>query len=102
MNLNKNQEYPTSEITLAEDKQYSLSKIVGILALATAPMTALAYFGTPAIIKYFNIPTSVPSFLVFWPLMIIGLSWQFALSPIIVSSQTTRNFSPSIVFRFNT
>lgn len=84
MNLNKKQKYPTSEITLAEDKQYGLCKIIGIWALATAPMTMLAYFGVPAIIKYFNIPTSVPLFLVFWPLMIIGMAWQLVLSLIIV------------------
>ncbi len=84
MNLNKKQESPTAEITLEEDKQYSLSKIVVIWALATAPMTALAYFGTPAIINIFNIPASVPLFLVFWPLMIIGMAWQFVLSLIIV------------------
>ncbi|MBA7703066.1 hypothetical protein ES703_111848 [subsurface metagenome] len=84
MNLNKKQENPTSKITLAEDKQYSLWKIIGIWALATAPMTVLAYFGVPAIIKCFNIPASVPLFLVFWPLMIIGMVWQFVLSLIIV------------------
>jgi hypothetical protein len=44
----------------------------------------LAYFGTPAIIKYFNIPASVPVFLAFWPLMIIGMVWQFVLSLILV------------------
>ena len=84
MDSNKKQEYPTSEKTFEEDKQYSLSKIIGIWALATAPMTVLGYFGTPAVIKYFNIPASVPVFLVFWPLLIIGMVWLFVLSLIIV------------------
>jgi len=84
MNLNRKQEHSTSEITSAEDKQYSLWEIIGIWALATAPMTVFAYLGVPAIIKYFNIPASVPLFLVFWPLMIVGMVWQFVLSLIIV------------------
>lgn len=84
MNLNEKQEYPDSELTSQEDKQYSLAKIVGIWALATAPMVLFAFVVTPAVIKWFNIPPSVPSFLVFWPFMIIGLMWQFVLSLIIV------------------
>jgi len=69
---------------MEESKQYSLGKIIGIWALATAPMTLLAFFVTPTVIRYFNIPANVPEFLVFWPLMIFGLVWQFILSLIII------------------
>lgn len=68
--------------------QYTLSKIILIWALATAPMTFFAFVLTPAIIGWFDIPSSVPAFLVFWPLMIVGLVWQFVLSLIIVRSET--------------
>ena len=84
MNLNNNQKHSISQTVAAEDEQYSLSKIVGIWALATAPMVLFAFVVTPAVIRWFNIPPSVPSFLVFWPFMIIGLMWQFVLSLIIV------------------
>lgn len=70
-----------------EDEQYSLAKIIVIWALATAPMAFFAYFVTPAVIKYFNIPSSIPAFLVFWPFMILGLIWQFVLSLIIVHKE---------------
>jgi membrane protease YdiL (CAAX protease family) len=84
VNPNNNQKDSISQKMVAEDEQYSLSKIVGIWALATAPMVLLAFVVTPAVIKWFNIPPSVPSFLVFWPFMIIGLMWQFVLSLLIV------------------
>lgn len=70
-----------------QDNQYSLAKIIGIWFLATAPMSLLAFVATPAIIKYCNIPDSVPPFLVFWPLMTVGLIWQFVLSLILVRKE---------------
>ncbi|MBN2057922.1 MAG: CPBP family intramembrane metalloprotease [Candidatus Saganbacteria bacterium] len=68
----------------ATDSQYSLWTMILIWALATLPMTFLAFYVTPALIKYLEIPASVPPFLVFWPLMTLGLVWQFILSLIIV------------------
>ena len=68
--------------------QYSLKKIIAIWALATLPMVVLAYIVTPAVIAYLNIPPSVPAFFVFWPLMILGLVWQFVLSLIIIRGET--------------
>ena len=68
--------------------QYSLKKIIAIWALATAPMTVFAFVVTPAVISYFNIPSDVPAFLVFWPFMILGLVWQFVLSLIIIYTET--------------
>lgn len=88
MDVNNNLEQSLDSREVAEDKQYSLVKIVAIWALATAPMTLLAFVVTPAIISYFNIPASVPPFLVFWPLMILGLVWQFILSLIIIYNET--------------
>lgn len=73
---------------MADDSQYSLIKIITIWALATAPMTLFAFVVTPAIISFFAIPASVPPFLVFWPLMILGLVWQFVLSLIIIHNET--------------
>lgn len=64
--------------------QYSLGKIILIWFLATAPMTLLAFVVTPLVIRNFDIPPDYPAFLVFWPFMILGLIWQFALSLIIV------------------
>ena len=88
MDVTKNQNQIVSETEIPEDDQYSLRKIVAIWALATAPMTFFAFVLTPAIISHFNIPDSVPAFLVFWPLMIVGLVWQFVLSLIIVYRET--------------
>lgn len=84
MNMNKKDEFLQPEAAPVEDEQYSLGKIIVIWALATAPMVLFAFVVTPAVIRWFNIPSSVPSFLVFWPFMIIGLMWQFVLSLIIV------------------
>ena len=56
----------------------------------TAPMAFFAFVLTPAVISYFDIPESVPAFLVFWPFMIIGLIWQFALSLIIIRKEAGR------------
>ncbi len=71
-----------------DDSQYSLKKIIVIWALATAPMTFLAFVITPAVTKYFSIPAGIPAFLVFWPFMILGLVWQFILSLIIIRQET--------------
>ncbi len=68
----------------AEGGQYSFAKIVGIWALATAPMPVFAFAVTPAVIACFNISSEVPPLVVFWPFMIVGLMWQCALSLIIV------------------
>jgi membrane protease YdiL (CAAX protease family) len=84
MNTDRNSELPRSEMAMAEDEQYSLSKICLIWALATAPMVLMAFVVTPAVIRGFNIPPSIPALVVFWPFLIIGLVWQFVLSLIIV------------------
>ncbi|MBN1166246.1 MAG: CPBP family intramembrane metalloprotease [Methanospirillaceae archaeon] len=70
------------------DAQYSISKILVIWALATAPMVFFAYIVTPALIQYLAIPDSIPPFLVFWPLMTIALVWQFILSLIIIYTES--------------
>ena len=91
MNIDKNGLIPKSDRKIQDmpdGEQYSLKKIVLIWALATAPMTFFAFVLTPAVIGWFNIPESVPAFLVFWPFMIIGLFWQFVLSLIIVRKET--------------
>lgn len=88
MDVNDNQIKIFSETGSGNEDQYSLLKIIVIWALATAPMTFFAFVLTPAIIGWFEIPDSVPPFLVFWPLMIVGLVWQFVLSLIIVRKET--------------
>ncbi len=84
MNFNQNSEFPQSDVAMVEYEQYSFAEIVLIWALATAPMVLFAFVVTPAVIRWFNIPPSIPSFVVFWPFMIMGLMWQFVLSLIIV------------------
>lgn len=79
-----------SRIEIPDGEQYTLKKIIGIWALATAPMVFFAYVLTPAVIGFFDIPASIPAFLVFWPFMIIGLVWQFILSLLIVRRETGR------------
>lgn len=69
------------------EEQYSFRKIVLIWFLGTAPMVLLAYVVTPAVIRIFQIPSSTPAFLVFWPFMILGLIWQFVLSLMIVKRE---------------
>ena len=87
MNLAQRSNFSKAEETIVEETQYSLTKIIIIWALATAPMVILAFVVTPAVISCFNIPQSVPAFLVFWPFMNVGLMWQFVLSLIIVKRE---------------
>jgi membrane protease YdiL (CAAX protease family) len=88
MNADTLSENPGAGPAPVDTGQYSLGKIIGIWALATLPMTLLAYIVTPAVITFLDIPPSVPPFLVFWPLMILGLVWQFILSLIIIRGET--------------
>lgn len=87
MDMLEMQQIPAFEVVKEKDDQYSLGKIIVIWALATAPMVLFAFVVTPAVIRWFNIPPSIPSFLVFWPFMIIALIWQFVLSLIIVRKE---------------
>jgi hypothetical protein len=87
MEAPQDSELRLSDTVMNDSEQYSLSKICLIWALATAPMVLMAFVVTPAVIKGFDIPASIPAFVVFWPFMIIGLVWQFVLSLIIVKKE---------------
>ncbi len=67
-------------------RQYSLGKILGIWAAATAPMGALAWIVGPAIIPH----TSLYPGLVHWLLLVAGMIWQFLLSLIVLRHESGR------------
>lgn len=65
------------------DQQYGLGKIIAIWGLAAVPMPILAFVVAPAIAPVGTAHTV----LVVWYLMIIGMSWQFILSVILLQQE---------------
>ena len=74
--------------------QYSLWQILGIWALAAFPMGLLAWVVFPALVSHVRIEPGI--FL--WILMIAGLSWQVALSAILIYREHG-TLRPSVVRR---
>src|SRR5574341_2033615 len=60
----------------AYDRQYGLSYIIGLWAVAALPMALLSWVVTPALVPHVKLPPS----LLFWLMMILGMAWQFAVS----------------------
>lgn len=65
----------------SDDHQYSLKKILTIWALSAIPMGILAYVVTPQLATIIDIPTLI----IYWIAIIVGLMWQFVLSVIILA-----------------
>ncbi|MGB4677387.1 MAG: CPBP family intramembrane glutamic endopeptidase [Aggregatilineales bacterium] len=68
----------------AQTGQYSLSGILGLWLLATAPMGLLAWVAFPLLADRVNMHPG----LLLWGLMIAGLMWQAVLSLIILYRET--------------
>ncbi|MCP4361385.1 MAG: hypothetical protein GY796_25525, partial [Chloroflexi bacterium] len=66
----------TISATTQSDSQYSLAKIIGILATAALPMPLLAFFVAPALSSRVEMHPGI----VLWLLMIAGMIWQFVVS----------------------
>ena len=66
-----------------QTEQYTLSQILGIVALVTLPMGLLAWVVAPAIIPYSPLHPGIT----YWLLMIAGMAWQFVVSLVIVYSE---------------
>ena len=60
--------------------QYSLPQILGIWLAVTLPMGLLAWVATPALIPHVSLHPGI----VFWLMMLVGLSWQFTFALLIV------------------
>ncbi|HSK27970.1 MAG TPA: CPBP family intramembrane glutamic endopeptidase [Jiangellales bacterium] len=56
--------------------QYSLTKILAVWAVGTAPMGVLSFVVGPAVIPH----TSIHPGLVHWVLMVVGMAWLFVVS----------------------
>ena len=66
--------------TIDNDRQYSLGKIIAIWFCSAIPMSVLAFVVTPLMISRINLHPGI----IFWMAMIVGLTWQFLLSLIIL------------------
>jgi membrane protease YdiL (CAAX protease family) len=71
----------SSSISMHE--QYTLRKILIIWALSAVPMAILAFVITPVLIPLIDLP----SFIVYWMAIIVGLIWQFVLSILILKNE---------------
>jgi membrane protease YdiL (CAAX protease family) len=60
--------------------QYSIWQILGIWALGTGPTTILTWIVAPRLIPKLDIHPGI----LYWILMIIGMTWQFVLSLLII------------------
>ncbi len=69
-----------SSIVGASDRQYSLAEILGIWALAVAPMPLLVWVLGPALFPL----TPVPPGLVYWMLVVVGMAWLFVVSLVVL------------------
>jgi len=74
------QDHPTGEM----GEQYSLAQILGIWALAAVPMGVLAWVVFPALKDRVQMHPGM----LLWVLMIAGLTWQVALSLIVLYRET--------------
>lgn len=63
-------------IFFEDSPQYSLGKIVGVWALATIPMACLVWVLVPKLLTL----TEWEPGIVFWSMVILGMSWQFLLA----------------------
>jgi membrane protease YdiL (CAAX protease family) len=70
----------TSKPAVEKERQYSLGKILGIWALVALPMWLLAWVVTPAVIPLVPLQPG----LVYWLLIIAGMTWQFVVSLVII------------------
>lgn len=76
----------------ADTEQYSLAKILAIWASVTAPMAVLAFVVAPLAFDL----TTLHDGLVFWILMVLGMTWQFVVALIVLRPELGGSTWPAV------
>jgi hypothetical protein len=67
---------PITEQSADRSRREGIQQVAGLWLLAALPVALLAWFALPGIIPF----VKIPPVLLFWFVILAGLSWQFALS----------------------